>query len=287
MLEMIINPKVAERKPWEMFFIGLFYAAIAVLIPYFIFGSDYVNSKYLSWISVMFLVILTTPFIYYTIKLEEKKDKVYDGQVKILQEHGKALAAFLWLFLGFVVAFSILYICLPHGGNLFKAQIEVFCQINRQADFNNCLNQYGISTSEKITGAVTANINRALSIFSNNVQVLILTLILSLLFGAGAIFVLAWNASVIAAAIKIFVQSDISKLGYGLGRYMIHGLPEIAAYFVGALAGGILSVAIIRKEMKTERFWQICQDVIVLVIAALIILLISAGIEVFITTKLF
>jgi uncharacterized membrane protein SpoIIM required for sporulation len=287
MFELLINPKNAESRPWEMFFVGVVYATIAVLLPYFIFGQDYVNSKYLSWISIMFLVILTLPYIYYTLRLEERKDSIYDGSFKLLREHGKAIAAFMWLFLGFVVAFSILYMVLPNADNLFKAQIEVFCQINRQADFANCLNQYGVTQKESITGAVTSGFVRVLGIFSNNVQVLILTLIFSLILGAGAIFILAWNASVIAAAIKIFVSSDVSKIGLGLGRYMIHGIPEIAAYFVGALAGGILSLSIIRKETAGERFWIIVQDVIFLILIALLILFGSALIEVFITPKLF
>jgi uncharacterized membrane protein SpoIIM required for sporulation len=287
MLEMLINPKTAERKPWEMFFVGLIYAAIAVLVPFFVFGSDYVNSKYLSWISILFLVMLTLPYVYYTIKLEEKKDAVYEGGTRLLKEHGRALASFLWLFFGFVVAFSFLYISLPNAGNLFKAQVEVFCQINRPSDFNGCLKQYGIPVQEKITGSVSSSISHMLGIFSNNVQVLILTLIFSLILGAGAIFILAWNASVIAAAIRIFTSSNISKLPAGLGRYMVHGIPEIAAYFVGALAGGILSVAIIRKEFHKKTFWNICQDIIILVIIALAILFISAAIEVFITPKLF
>jgi uncharacterized membrane protein SpoIIM required for sporulation len=149
------------------------------------------------------------------------------------------------------------------------------------------LKQYGIPVQEKITGSVSSSISHMLGIFSNNVQVLILTLIFSLILGAGAIFILAWNASVIAAAIRIFTSSNISKLPAGLGRYMVHGIPEIAAYFVGALAGGILSVAIIRKEFHKKTFWNICQDIIILVIIALAILFISAAIEVFITPKLF
>jgi uncharacterized membrane protein SpoIIM required for sporulation len=286
MLELLINPKNAERRPWEMFFIGFIFATVAVIIPYFVFGQDYVNSKYLSWISILFLVILTMPYMYYAIKLEEKKDKYLDGEMNMLKEHWGTLQGFIWLFLGFVVAFSVLYMVLPNSGNLFKAQIEVFCSINRQSDYSNCLKQYGME-AQTITGAVSQDIGRVLGIFSNNVQVLILTLVFSLLLGAGAIFILAWNASVIAAAIKIFVNSDISKIPLGLGRYMIHGIPEIAAYFVGALAGGIFSIAVIKREGGRERFTNIMLDSLSLIIIAIAILFISAIIEVFITPKLF
>jgi uncharacterized membrane protein SpoIIM required for sporulation len=296
MLELLINPKRAERKPSQMFFIGFIYAIIAVLVSLALFSTDYVQAKYMSWITILLLVIVTLPYFYYTIKLEEKKDRVIEGEFKMLREHGKAIAAFLWLFLGFLLAFALAYIILPQfvpaSSNLYKAQIETFCQINRPNNFNDCLSQYGLSSS--ITGKATSDLaldlNRAVSIFMNNLKVLLLTLVTSLIFGAGAIFILAWNASVIAAAIKIFTSSDtsiISKVGLGLGRYMIHGIPEIMAYFVGALAGGILSIAIIRREFNTEKFLDILQDALSLFLIAIGILIISALIEVFITPKLF
>jgi len=124
-------------------------------------------------------------------------------------------------------------------------------------------------------------------IFSNNIYVLMFTIIFSLIFGAGAIFILAWNATVIASAIGIFIKSDLAHLPIGVTRYMIHGLPEVAAYFIAALAGGILSVAVIRHDMRSERFWAIIEDVLTLVIIAMVVLLIAALIEVFITPALF
>ena len=35
----------------------------------------------------------------------------------------------------------------------------------------------------------------------------------------------------------------------GMTRYMTHGIFEILAYFIGGLAGGLISVAIIRHGM--------------------------------------
>jgi uncharacterized membrane protein SpoIIM required for sporulation len=70
-------------------------------------------------------------------------------------------------------------------------------------------------------------------------------------------------------------------------RYMIHGIPEIGAYFVGALAGGIVSVAIIRKDLRGERSWKILQDSLILVIIAVLILVVAALMEVYLTPLLF
>jgi uncharacterized membrane protein SpoIIM required for sporulation len=287
MLEAIINPKRAERQPWQMFFVGLLYASLAIGAANLVFAQDPVLSRYLGMFVIIFTVVFTMPFVYYTLKLEERKDKELDQETTLLKEHGKAILVFMWLFLGFVVAFSFWYIVLGNGEEFFRAQIETFCQINRPDNFKECLAQHGLSTSNNaITGQVTA-MGKLLSIFINNIWVLIFTLAFSLLFGAGAIFILAWNASVIAAAIGIFTQSDLAMLPLGLARYMIHGIPEIAAYFVGALAGGIFSVAVIRGDMKTDRFWRIAEDVLYLIVIAIAILFIAALIEVFITPKLF
>jgi len=286
MLELFINPKRAERRPWMMFFIGLIYASLSIILPYLIFKKDSVLSEGMGLLVIVFCVIFTMPFVYYTIKFEERKNLEYEEEKKLLKEHSRAILVFLWLFLGFVVAFSFWHMVLPQGQNLLNFQIRTYCQINQHNNYDSCLKQYGISIIEGVTGNVTAK-ERFFSIFANNVYVLIFTLILSLILGAGAIFILAWNASVIAAAIGIFAKSQISQIPLGLGRYMIHGLPEIAAYFIAALAGGILSMAIIRKDLKKDKFWIIMQDSLNLLIIAVVILLLSALIEVFITPKLF
>ena len=39
-LEMLISPRKAERTPWELFFLGLVYASVAVLLSMWIFQDD-------------------------------------------------------------------------------------------------------------------------------------------------------------------------------------------------------------------------------------------------------
>ena len=292
MFELLINPKRAEKKPWQMFLVGFVYALASSLMAYFFFGTDPTLSKYTSIFILTFCVIFSLPYVYYTIKTEEKRDLEEQEELSLIKEHSHAIFSFLWLFLGFIVAFSLVYIFLPHGEVLFKAQIETFCYINRPENFNTCIQQYGLVAGDSgLTGNAVMGVGeRLLSILANNLKVLMITLIFSLIFGAGAIFILAWSATVIASAIGIFVKSDITQLPFGVLRYMIHGLPEIAAYFIGALAGGILSISLIRlirQDMDTNKFWEIIEDVLTLIIVAMVILLLAALIEVFITPILF
>jgi uncharacterized membrane protein SpoIIM required for sporulation len=286
MLEMLINPKRAEQKPWEMFFIGAFYATLSLLIVKWIFSGDPVLSKYTGILVVTFCVMFSIPFVYFAIKNEEEKDLEITGFARLIKEHSKALIYLMFLFIGFIVAFSFWYIVFEDGNQNFRAQIETYCMINKPAHFEECVSEYGINYSGKTTAFLTAK-EKIVNIFANNIYVLIFTLVFSLIFGAGAIFILAWNASVISAAIGIFSKSDLANLPIGLMRYMIHGVPEIGAYFAGALAGGIVSVAVVKHDVHSEKFWVILQDSLNLIIISVIILFIAALIEVFITPVLF
>jgi uncharacterized membrane protein SpoIIM required for sporulation len=285
MLEMLISPRKAERRPYELFFVGLFYASLSILLVDWIFSNDVVLSKYSGILVVTFAVMFSMPFVYYTIKLEERKITAERGMLSLLKEHKQAIYAFLWLFLGFVVAFSVWHIILPSNQSLV-AQLETYCQINRPSAFEECVSQYTMSGDVTNT-ANAVSTQRLFVIFSNNIGVLIFTLIFSLIFGAGVIFILAWNASVIAAAIGIFANSEISKLPLGIARYLVHGLPEIASYFIVALAGGIISSAVIRHEFGTEKFWEVIKDTLNLIIIAIVVLFIAALMEVYVTPALF
>jgi len=285
MLEMLINPKRAQKRSWEMLIVGLVYGALSIILVNWIFGEDAVLAKYSGILVVTFCVMFSMPYMYYAIKLEEEKDFKVEGTFRLLKEHNKTLLGFLWLFLGFIIAFSFFYVVFPSEHN-FRAQIETYCMINRPANFNECTEQYGIKTTGKTTGFLTSK-EKLIAIFTNNIYVLMFTLIFSLIFGAGAIFVLAWNASVIAAAVGIFSKSNLASLPLGIARYMVHGLPEIAAYFIGAMAGGIISISIIRHDIRSEKFWSVLQDSLNLIILAVIVLFAAALIEVFITPVLF
>ena len=285
MLEMLINPRKAEKRPWEMFFVGAFYATISLLIVKWIFSSDPVLSKYSGVLVVTFTVMFSLPFVYFALKNEEEKDLEITGFTRLIKEHSKALLYLMFLFLGFIVAFSFWYVAFADGGQSFSAQIQTYCMINKPSSFNECISEYGLNGTATATGLVTGQ-DKIINIFANNIYVLIFTLVFSLILGAGAIFILAWNASVISAAIGIFSKSNLSCLPLGFARYMVHGIPEIGAYFAAALAGGIISTAVIKHDVHSEKFWIILQDSLNLIILAVIILFIAALIEVFISPNL-
>jgi uncharacterized membrane protein SpoIIM required for sporulation len=287
MLESLINPQRKERGPIKMLFIGLLYASLSLLLVKWFFGADPVISKYSGFIVIAFCIMFTLPFMYFLIKQEEEEDEVAEGIYSVWKSHGDALYAFMWLFLGMLIAFSFWNIVLEDP-NLFNAQLETYCQINNPGHISECVKRYSFEDFPAITGeAMTNREIRFLSILENNIYVMIFTLLFSLIFGAGAIFVLAWNASVISTAIGVFAKSEVTSIPLGLLRYMIHGFPEIAAYFITALAGGIFGVGVIRNGLRDHRFLRVLENTFLLLFTAIIILIIATAMEVYLTPLFF
>lgn len=285
MLESLVNPKRVEKGPWKMFFIGILYASLSILLTKLFFSNDPVLIEYSGMIVVLFCVMFSLPFMYFIIKQEEKEDEEVFGIRRVWSIHKDAVYALTWLFLGFVVAFGFWFLILQDG-TLLNAQIETYCTINQPGYVEECVQSYTNPSYSGISGN-TVKSSRFMLIMENNIYVLIFTLIFSLIFGAGAIFVLAWNATVIAAAIGVFTSYKLSELPLGIARYMIHGIPEIGGYFVAALAGGILGAGVIRNGIKSERFYHVLENSIILVFVSMLLLLIAALIEVYITPLLF
>jgi len=128
-------------------------------------------------------------------------------------------------------------------------------------------------------------------ILMNNLRVTGLCVLFSFLFGAGAIFILTWNASVIGVAISNVIKKVLLSLSPGLGSwlhavnigfstYVFHGTLELLAYFVAALGGGIISVGVIRHDVNSKAFKNALLDSIDLIVLSLVILVIAAFVEV-------
>src|SRR3989344_8003209 len=99
MFEMLINPAKAEPKPWEMFFVGVFYASVSILLVEWIFKNDPVLSKTGGILVVAFTVMFSIPFVFYLFRIEETKSaQETGGTFDLLRDHRKAIWALLWLF---------------------------------------------------------------------------------------------------------------------------------------------------------------------------------------------
>jgi len=286
-LETIMNPFRAEANPKKMFLIGLLYSSVAILLSLWIFNQQ------ASLVMVFLTVLAATPLIYNTIKIEEQKDLSDMPERRLLKEHAKALSYFMYLFLGITISCALWYVFLPSGmlSNLFGVQTQTII------DINSSVIKFGS------TGFFMQFVKVFSRIFFNNLKVLIFCILFAFIYGVGAIFILTWNASVIGVAIGNFIRSGLTKIdmafgfnslanyfhviSIGLFRYAIHGIPEILAYFIAGLAGGIISIAVIRHDFGTRKFEKIILDSSDLLLLSLGFLFLAALLEVFVTPLLF
>src|SRR3989338_7889526 len=99
-LEALIDTNEAERSPLELFWYGILYSSVAVILGLWIFREQ------ASLIMVFLTVIAVIPLIYNTMKLEEWRTEHSTSESSLLKDHGRALSYFMMLFLGMLVAFS-------------------------------------------------------------------------------------------------------------------------------------------------------------------------------------
>ena len=285
-LELLFNPFSLKKKPWQMFIVGFFNSIIALILSYIVFKDA------AGLLSVFLVVMSTLPLFYVTIKREEELDFKYP-ESRILKEHAKVLFFFMFLFFGIMSAMVLAYVFLPQTmvNSVFNLQQSAIMNVNNAI-------QAGPS-SAVVTGNITS-ISLFMRILFNNFKVLFFCLIFSFLYGAGAIFILTWNASVIASAMGNLIKTEVahainsiglpsvatyfSAAAFSVFRYMTHGIFEIAAYFIAGLAGGIISIAFIKQRLKDPKIYM---DVLDLVLISIGLLVVGGIIEVYITPVFF
>ncbi len=275
-LESLTGAEYAEKRPAEMFIVAFAYTTIAILLSLWVFA------EYAGLTMVFFTVMAAIPLMIKLIVLEERKlfSRVHNTT------HRATIPFFIFLFLGMVSAFTFFFTVLPEAtvNQIFNVQISTIQSVNA-----NIISQ--------LSGQFFGDFF-PLVIF-NNLKVMTFAVLFSFIYGSGAIFILTWNASVLGVAIGSLIReivgaaaTSVGAVGVGtyfgavsisFARYLIHGIPEIGAYFVAGLAGGIISVGVLRYQLFDEKFMVVMKDALFLLIVAIILVLISGATEVLIS----
>jgi uncharacterized membrane protein SpoIIM required for sporulation len=280
-MEAMISTESALDKPWLIFLIGILYGILSVILATVIF-NDYVGL-----VVVIITVLFSLPLVYTIIKQEAYKGIEIADRASLLKEHRKAIRTFLLLFMGFTIAFAGIYLVSSqdYAQNVFSVQLETLSAIN------------GKSTKIANNPYLEFKINSMVTIILNNVRVLVFCILFSFIFGAGSLFILSWNGSVLGVAMGSFVRDKVTSvlsvgagglvyLGYILQsviRYSIHGIPEILAYVIAGIAGGIISFAVSKHGAFSKHFENVLVDTADLLLIAVGILVVAGVLEVFIT----
>ena len=252
-LDRLIDAKEALKDPFKTFILGFLVSCISLFISYTMF------SQTLGLYTTIIITLASLPFMNRLLRYEEKQDESIMESSTFFQRYGDIILAYIAFFCGMTLAMSISFVILPQSisERIFHEQITQINIIRGNFEFGT-----------KFT-----------TIFMNNVSVTILSFLFSFLFGCGAIFILGWNASVLASAIGLIArnQGGIKGLPSAVVMFLPHGSFEITAYLIGAIAGGLVSAAVTRK--KSYRFWEIMQDSGKLLLISFLFLIIGALIE--------
>jgi uncharacterized membrane protein SpoIIM required for sporulation len=292
-----------------MMLIAFLFAIVGMWLAYFIFPFS------ASILTIAFIVIAAEPVLRRTFLQEEDEEARSPGPAStFLERHFDLITMYSWFFLGLVIAFMAWYIILPAatperclaGGICgdFPTRDSIFSEQERQLVGIGQLRESATSASGDVvlplTGfAVPPNVQGDFwgivqFLFANNTTVLLLAILFSFLFGEGALFLISWNASIIgtvmgkisaqamAASASHDIVSIIYSLGYGIYHgigFIPHGIPEIGAYYIGAIAGGIISASMAKQAYRKDEFKIIAKDAAGLIIIAVALLFLGAMIE--------
>jgi hypothetical protein len=277
-LESLLTTQKAKKHPFFLFFTSFFITIIAIITAYHTFPN---NSSILA---ISFITIALMPIIHNLLSLEEKEIAKNKNLFSIISTNFDVIHVYSWIFIGILIAYAFFGVILPekHFNCENKKTIndEINCILpEKEQVFSE---QYKVYTG--ITGKTTGkaigekecfNPNTKSfeacyeMIFKNNMWVMIMALIFSLMWGAGAITFIAMEIN------SKSIEAGITR---ALG-YVPHGLPEIFAYFIAAIAGGIISAGISKNKFKPHEIRNVLIDTAILTILATITLAIGAGIE--------
>jgi uncharacterized membrane protein SpoIIM required for sporulation len=135
-----------------------------------------------------------------------------------------------------------------------------------------------------------ATLSQAVGVFANNLLIVVICFVLSFLYGASAIFLIILNGSVFASFIVLVVKTLSENVTQGIHAFLfllIHLVPEVSGFLLAAIAGGVVSKAVIVEKKDSVAFRNVFKDATILLLVAIGLVLLSALLEVFVTARLF
>lgn len=259
----MLSPEKAEKRPYEMFFFAIALALVATGLALVVSGN---NAGHLV---IAFICIGTAPMMVRLIMIEEEEDETtHESEINLLSRHGDLFAVYGFYFLGIIAAISLVFVLLPPALEqpTFGPQLTELNAIKALA-----------------TAHATTNCGFT-CLLSNNLTVLALELLFSFIFGAGAAYIITWNASIVGVLIGMTAKAApgnpvlnyLVALPISLVKLFPHGFFEIGAYFFGGIAGGMLSAMVIRGHWHNK---SVIKDIATITAIAVVMIVIGAVIE--------
>jgi len=262
-LESLFSASELEKKPIDMLVLSIIVTTLCTLISYIIFP------EYSGIITPLLVTATMSPVFFLIFKMEENVERKV-AEHKLIRgfwdRHDETIKIFTYFFIGNFIAIFVFAVFLPETflATAFNQQIESITRIT--------------SMSGYVLNPTTLNL-----IIMNNLKVMFFAFLLSFLIGAGALFILSWNASILAIYLASFVREGLYH-DFLLRSVSIapHAPIEILSYFLAGIAGGILSVGVIREKLKSKEFLFVFKDSLLLMILAVAAVVFGGFLEVFV-----
>ncbi len=260
--QLIDRKKVIQHIPF-VFILSTVYVFVAYAVQTLFFPNQ-------SIAIVLLLTILLVPSLHHLILIEEKIERT--GASHFWKKHRTIIKCYIGAFLGILAGFLFLGFV---NADTLAYQITQLEQSHLKP-----------TAIENFTKLYVPDIQTATALFSHNVKYLLIGFVLSIFYGAGAAFLVIYNASFFAAfVIELFSRWTTATQMAGMS--LLHLLPESAGYILTAIAGATFSRAIIHEKITGEPFRNVLKNCFILLLLSLILILLAAFIETYVTAVFF
>ena len=281
MLDFIFSAKKMLDRPYLIIFEAIYLVIISVFISLLLLPPQYVSIGILTFITVGSIPLFNKIFSY--------SSYLFNYNKSFFTRHKKLLIILVYFFIGLFIAYSAFYFFSTE-----PIRETIFLTQNEEIEGISYLRSSLTGEVSALDSSNQAGFSKVFSlILKNNLGVAFRALLLSLFYGAGALFLIAWNASILATVISAEIFSSIAISGYGLLSpiiglfnalfnligYIPHGLPEILTYFLISFAGAMIARDLNKGIFSTEYKFRVLLDFLLMVGLALLLLVLGALIE--------
>lgn len=266
-LEQLISTTWLQRRPYAAFVLGLVYTIIGSITGY-LFFRDYLS------ISILFLItLLLLPSLMNLLSVEEEREKK-EGFHRFLFNHRDIFEVYLFLSLGVFFGYLLMIWVLGLFGSSFDTVVGEQLGVLGDA-----------ITKQQIQDFDANRMVHMFDIFFKNIGVAVIFFILSVFYGAGSIFLIVWNASIFSTFVSLTLTNISQGVNHSfalLGTFSLYIIPEISGFLLAAIAGGVVSKAVVVEQFLEAPFRNVIRDAILLLVYSLVILFFAAFLEAYV-----
>lgn len=264
-LEALFSFKSVLNNPKLMFAYAFIVSSVSIWFSFYVFNS-FADS--VSLLAVAFITIASAPLLRAEFEKLEEEDYLNRKKKSFFERNFWIVKVYTWFFLGIVISYVLWFVVFSNNSTSFCPVQQACLTIPGRENVFSAQKKtlQGISKiKSKLTGEIITQQTPCKKnlfcwfnvIFSNNLSVMLLAVIFSFLYGAGAIFLISWNASVVGISIgeSMLMANHLKFLGL-----LPHGIPELLGYFFAAISGGLLGTVISKKRFYAKEFAFITTD---------------------------